>query len=133
MSRNAATERSQLIFDDGQVQPVSPPVLAGLGVQTVLAEGSPLLNEGLQVTVGQFAPVVTFGDVTTGIPAGAFLFAGKGSTSVQAGGRGVLRQGDESLPVAVTWANNPGNGISVRVANVSCKIQSAGQESVKAG
>jgi hypothetical protein len=130
MGNYAATERSRLVFNDGQEQPIAEPVLTGLGAQTVKADGSPVLNEGLQVIAGQFAP--SAGDVTPGIPAGAFIFAGKGSISVKAEGLGVLHEGDESAPVVVIWANNPGNGISTRTASVICKIQSAGQSSVKA-
>jgi len=131
MGSNVATELSQLIFNDGQVQPVVVPVLMGLGVQTVKAGGSPVLDDSLQVMVNQFAPMT--GDVTPGISAGKFIFTGKGSVSVKAKGLDVLHEGDESAPVVVTWANNPGIGIPTRTMSVVCKIQSAGQNSVKAG
>ena len=133
MGALVAVEAAELVFDDGMEEPVAPVVLKGMGVPGVKAGGSPVLNEKLSIVVESFQPGETDTSVGVPVPPTPFTFVGSGSKTVKAGGLGVLREGDESAPVQVTWANNPDSGVPSRVAVVVCKIKSAGQGEVSAG
>jgi hypothetical protein len=130
MSKNMATEDAILVFNDGEVEPFAPIQLEGKGEQSFFVEDSPVLNAGLRIGVMQFNAVEAEGDVSQGIPDGDFVFAGYSKVFIA--GRNVLREGDESAPVTVTWPNNPPQ-VPSRQASVVCKIQSAGQSSVIVG
>jgi hypothetical protein len=122
MGNAIATEKAELVFNDGDCTPITLS-LSGLGVQDVQIGGSPVLNEDLNLMV-TFKPVSGASEQST--PA-KFTFTG--SESVKAGKQGVLREGDESSAVMVSW---PSSGPPI-IMQVKCKIQSAGQDSVKAG
>lgn len=99
-----------------------PPTIAG--ADAFVIAGQPVLTAASVIT---YPPAGLQSGAFTSVSPAAFQF--NGSMFVKASGSGVVRQGDSSRPVVVTFANPGGQ---TKVVTVTIKVSNAGQMNVVA-